>query len=371
MKKIKVLHIVKSLGRGGAETLLLETLKQHNREHFQFYYIYFLPWKNQLVNELEMQDGIVVNINASNNFQILLSCIKLNKFIKKHRIEIVHSHLPWAGIVSRIACKFSKVKLIYSEHNIQERYHLFTKWMNKITYKWQHTVIAVSKSVEDSIHKNIAKDINTIVILNGVDTSKFEKSNEQKTNLKKELGINPDEIVIGNVCVFRSQKRLKIWVDIFEKINIEYPNTKGVLVGAGILFEEIKNYIYEKKLQDKIILTGLKTNSSFYFNVIDIFLLTSEFEGLPIALLEAMSTSCVPIVTNAGGVKEVIQNHKNGLIVDVDKPYEMIDKLRLVINDKSLRDKYSNNARQTVINNFSIKNTTEQLEDLYFNILEN
>lgn len=272
MQKTKVLHIIKSLGRGGAETLLLETLKYHNKNQFEFYYIYFLPWKNELVKELEQQGAFVVNIPAKNNFQILLSFLKINQFIKQKKIQLVHCHLPWAGIVGRIALLFNKkVKLLYTEHNIQERYHSVTKILNKLTFKWQDKVVAVSKSVQDSIHKNISPHIKSQIILNGVDTSKFMRNNEIASSLKDELNIDESKIIIGNVCVFRSQKRLKDWVDIFERVNLSHPSTIGLLVGAGVLYEEIYGHITSKNLQHKIILAGLQTNPVKYFNIIDIF----------------------------------------------------------------------------------------------------
>lgn len=369
MKKIRVLHIIKSLGRGGAETLLLETIKNHDKTKFKFYCIFFLPWKNELVKELEEQGAIVVNIAAKNNFQIVLSFLKINKFINKNKIQLVHCHLPWAGLVGRISLLFNKkIKLLYTEHNIQERYHKITKILNKHTFKWQDIVIAVSKSVQESICQNISNKINIQIILNGVDTNKFIRKFTDSVQLKNELNIPSDKIVIGNICVFRSQKRLKTWVDIFEEVNKKHPNTVGILVGAGILFEEIKQYVTEKKLTDKIIFTGLQTNAAKYFSIIDIFLLTSEFEGLPIALLEAMSMNCVPVTTNAGGVKEVIQHGINGLITDVSTPNNLINFINEVVENNELKNKISEEARLTVEHNFSVVNTTKKIENLYLSL---
>jgi L-malate glycosyltransferase len=370
MTKIKVLHIVKSLGRGGAETLLLETLKHHNKNQFQFYYIYFLPWKNELVGSLKTEGAIIFNVSAKSNIAILLSVFKIKKFIKQNNIQIVHCHLPWAGISTRIALKFNKkIKLIYTEHNIQERYHWITKLLNKITYNWQHKVIAVSQSVKNSICKNIGKSIDVQVILNGVDTNRFKRNINDAIELKNELHISIDKIVIGNICVFRSQKRLKVWVDIFEEINRRNQNYIGILVGGGILYEEIKQYIKDKNLTDKIILTGLQINTVKYFNIIDIFLLTSEFEGLPIALLEAMSMGCVPITTNAGGVNEVIQQKINGLMTEVSSPNKLIDFANELIDQSKLRNSISIEARKTVEQKFSVVITTKKIEDLYISLV--
>ncbi len=369
MAKIKVLHIVKSLDRGGAEILLLETLKLHNKEGFEFFYIYFLSWKNKLAKEIIEQGGTVINLSSKNNIQILFQIFKVKKFIKNTKIQIIHCHLPWTGIVGRIIGKISKIPVIYSEHNKQERYHFVTRFLNKITYNWQNLAIAVSEDVKNSINKNINPKSKVEVIYNGVNTDSFNRNVDRKMQLRKDLKIGDSTIILGNICVFRKQKRLDKWVDLFEKVNKRYPDSIGLLVGAGILFEEVKSYIKDKNLEDKILLVGLQTDVKQYLNIIDIFISTSEFEGLPIALLEAMSMQCAVAVTNAGGVKEVIDNSINGFTVDIGR-IDLLEALvvKLVV-DKDLRKLIGANARHTVVESFSVKTTTKQIEDCYNKIL--
>jgi glycosyltransferase involved in cell wall biosynthesis len=369
MSKIKVLHIVKSLGRGGAEILLLETLKQHDKNQFEFYYIYFLPWKNQLVNELEINGANVFNFKSKNNFQIILRTISIIKFSKKNDIKIIHCHLPWAGIVGRLVGQITKIPVVYSEHNKQERYHPLTKLINKFTYNWQQLVLAVSKDVELSIQKNIHPTVNVKVVFNGVDTDYFIQNIEERKKLRTALNIDENTILVGNVCVFRKQKRLQIWVDVFEKVNQKHSNTYGILIGAGILFDEIRAYIEKKKLKDKILLLGLQTNVKKYLNIMDVFVSTSEFEGLPIALLEAMSMQCSVAVTNAGGVKEVIENGKNGFCVSVESAKNLVNPISQLIEDVELRKIISNNARQLIVNKFSVSETTKQIEQYYYELI--
>src|SRR5689334_22524615 len=99
---VQVLHIIKSLGRGGAEILLPETLRQHNKEKFNFHYIYFLPWKNQVVGEIEREGGKVVCIPAKNNAAILFTVRRIADYVRKNNIKLIHCHLPWAGMAGRL-----------------------------------------------------------------------------------------------------------------------------------------------------------------------------------------------------------------------------------------------------------------------------
>ena len=369
MPKTKVLHIVKSLDRGGAEILLLETLKLHNKEEFDFFYIYFLSWKNKLVKEINEQGGTVVNLTSKNNIQILFQILRLIKFIKNNKIQIIHCHLPWTGIVSRVVGKISNIPVIYSEHNKQERYHFITRFLNKITYNWHNLAIAVSEDVKNSINKNIHPKSKVEVVYNGVNTDSFNRDVYTKMKVRRDLNIGDTTIILGNICVFRKQKRLDKWVDLFEKVNKQSPDSIGLLVGAGILFDEIKSYIKDKNLEHKILLVGLQTNVKQYLNIIDRFVSTSEFEGLPIALLEAMSMQCAVAVTNAGGVKEVINNSINGFMVDIDRIDLLEESVIKLTVDQELRMLMGTNARNTVEERFSIKTTTKQIEDCYNKIL--
>ena len=130
--KLKVLHIIKSLGRGGAEMLLPETLALHDQENFEFHYIYFLPWKDQMVSAIESQSGKVSCFKATNNLKILAKRNEVIAYVKRHQIDLIHCHLPWAGFLGRLVFRKTRVPTIYTEHNKQERYHKVTKVLIKL-----------------------------------------------------------------------------------------------------------------------------------------------------------------------------------------------------------------------------------------------
>ena len=173
---MKILHVIKSLGRGGAEMLLPETIRLHNKEQFQFHVIYFLPWKDQMVKDLEDAGATVKCFAATNNVKILLQAKKVAHYVKEQKIDLIHCHLPWAGFLGRIVHRITGVPVIYTEHNKQERYHKLTKWINRFTFNWQSAAIAVSGEVAESIQKNIAPKIPVHTILNGVNTDKLKRS---------------------------------------------------------------------------------------------------------------------------------------------------------------------------------------------------
>lgn len=363
MHKIKILHIIKSLGRGGAEMLLPETLKIHNKEKFEFHYIYFLPWKNQLVEDLKEAGGMVSCFEAKDNIRLMLQYKRIIAYCKDHKISIIHCHLPWAGFVGRLVYKKTGIPVLYTEHNMQERYHVATKSINKFSFNSQSLAFGVSNDVTNSIKKNINPNIPVKTLLNGVNTDSFVKQNSSL--IKKELGIPESAIVIGNVAVFRFQKRLVEWLQVINELRQKNDNVYGIIVGAGPLEDEIKTEWKRLNLEGIVFLAGLQTNVNPYFEVMDIFMMSSSFEGLPIALLEAMSMECAAVCTDAGGIKEVIRNNVDGLVCEADNWGKLSQLCQDLIDKPNELNTYKIAARERVVNAFSLKRMVDELEWYY------
>ncbi len=367
---IKVLHIIKSLGRGGAEMLLQETLLHHDKTRFEFHYIYFLPWKNQMVEGITKRGGIVQNFPAKNNVVIMMQAFKIVRYIKKHNIKLVHCHLPWAGFVGRLVHMLCKVPVVYTEHNKQERYHFITKTINRLTFNRQTAAVAVSADVATSIREHIHPRIPVHTILNGVAVESFRRNVEEGKVLKQKLGIPEDAVVIGTIAVFRFQKRLKEWITVFKKLHSEHPNVRGIIVGDGILKEEIMQHLRDSGVEPFISMPGLQTEVKPWFSAMDIFMMSSVFEGLPIALLESMSMECAVVSTDAGGVKEVIRNGEDGFLVPVEAWEELHEPISRLVTNRSLMQEYGTRARTRINEAFSLKVMVDQTEDLYHSILK-
>lgn len=368
---VEVLHVIKSLGRGGAETLLAQTLRSHNRENFNFHYLFFLPWKDQMVQEIIGAGGLVTCMPAGSNIGIFLKIKSIIKYIRENRIRIIHCHLPVAGIVGRVAGMVTKVPVIYTEHNKWERYHKITFWLNKLSFSKQHKVIAVSGEVQRSIQLHYRGALPEIkVIANGVDTRKFNRLNDCSRDIRKELNIATTSTVIGIACVFRSQKRLTDWLEIAAAIHRLHPQAVFIVVGDGVMREEIFKKAKMLNTEGYVHFVGLQTEVRPYLQAMDIFMMTSEFEGLPIALLEAMSMECVPACTRAGGIAEVVQDNVNGILVPVNDPMQLVARINDCLNKAGQLDKLRSEARNTIKRSFGMRRMVSEIEDIYHTTLE-
>jgi glycosyltransferase involved in cell wall biosynthesis len=273
--------------------------------------------------------------------------------------------LPWAGFLGRLVFAKTKIPVVYTEHNMQERYHIATKKINQFTFNSQSLALAVSEDVTNSIKKNINPKIPVRTLLNGANTDAFRRDVAAGIAIKQEFEIPEDALVVGNVAVFRFQKRLIEWLQVFKEIEIKNPNVYGIIVGAGPLEEEIKAELIKLELEKKVFFPGLKTDVKPYFSAMDIFMMSSSFEGLPIALLEAMSMECAIVSTDAGGIKEVIRDKQDGLTCRVEEWKKLSDLCQILIEDPEKLKDFKKTARERAVNSFSLKRMVDSLEEIY------
>ncbi|WP_276373568.1 glycosyltransferase [Chryseolinea sp. H1M3-3] len=362
----KVLHIIKSLGRGGAEMLLPETLRLHDKNKFEFHYVYFLPWKNQMVDSLIAQGGRVTCIAANNNISLILKVRKVLKYVREHKIQIIHAHLPWAGIVSRLVARYTDVPVIYTEHNKQERYHILTRITNLATLNWLSRIIAVSADVAESIvrHKrNLTSPIQ--VIVNGVNTRRFTPQTGDRNEIRNVLQIPVDAPVIGTIAVFRFQKRLDVWLDIASTILASIPEAHFIIVGDGPLKPILMEKRQQLGIEKKVHFVGLQTEVRPFLATFDLYMMSSIFEGLPVALLEAMASGCPVISTDAGGVKEVIRHEIDGLLCSTDEPQKLSQMAISLLRSADRKAYFASQSRKRVVEFFSMEKMVNELENLY------
>lgn len=385
--KIKILHLIKSLGRGGAEKLIPETALVHDQNRFEFHCLYFFHQEQNIVDELQAA-GIQVHLIPSGNLGLFFQVQKVRKFIQDQKFDLIHAHLPWAGILARFVGRKLSIPIVYTEHNTWDRYNRVSFWGNRITFKSQDVAVAVSNEVALSMQLNSIWDpyrrggrLRVCVVQNGVNTdtfSRLENGHGQDSRewtvgviskLREGLGIPVKSPVIGKVAVFRSQKRLWLWVELAIRILKKFPHVHFLLVGDGEWRIRIEEQIRESGFQDNFHLVGVQKEVVPYLNLMDIYLSTSEFEGLPIAMLEAMACEVPVVATRAGGIGEVIQHGKQGFLTEVDEWKKLEGYLVQLIEDERLHIDMAKNARVQVVENFSMKRMVAQLEDIYHQVL--
>jgi len=294
--------------------------------------------------------------------------LKFYRFIKLNKIELIHSHGKGAGIYSRPLSLFTGRKCIHTFHGLhiddynglsRFLYILLEKFLSFMTDK----IIAVSKGEKELLIKNkIVQENKTITIENGIDIP----IKNHYLFLEQSV-IKDKKIKIIAVNRFNYQKNPELLIEIAVELKkiLKEKNFIIEVLGNGDSFEEIKNLLKIKKLDNIIKLSGVKENPREYYKDALCFLSTSRWEGMPLAPLEAMSEGLPVIATDVVGNRDVIKHNETGLLYKINSP----EKAALYINNLTvegpLRKRLSNSAYNEVKTKYNITLSVNKTVELY------
>jgi len=369
MSEYRVFHLIKGLGRGGAEKLLIDGLKCRDQE-FTYGYGYFLPWKDALVHDLKELGAEVVCFHKRTPAGIMLSYREIARFFQSWKPDLLHCHLPLAGIAGRLAARKSQLPVVYTEHNLFERYHPMTRFANLWTWSWQDHVVAVSGEVADSIRVHTNSQTPVRVIRNGILVESMLPSPEGRNAVRKKFNIPDDAPVIGTVSALRAGKNLLDWIRAAKLIVENHPDAHFLIVGDGPVRESLISEVAACGVQNRVHFAGLQQNVIPFYSAMDVFLSSSTFEGLPLALLEAMAMKLPVVATAVGGVPEVVMEGSSGFLVAPKHPELLADAVNQLLRHPELRTAFGTCGRSIVVERFSIQRMTQELEHLYSEIIE-
>lgn len=309
-RRPSILILVKGLGIGGAETLISDSASLWDRESFEYRVAYLLPWKNQLVPELEGKGVSVVCLEWHGPPGLGLLG-RLRRLSRDWQPDIVHSHLPAAAIWARTA--LWRPKHIYTEHNVVDSYRQPTRSLNRATYSRNDAVIAVSEAVARSIHGYPGPE--PIVVPNGVAVS---VPMEEVRRVRAELGIEPEIPLVVHVGNIRPHKGHGTLIAATALLQHSVPDALVVSIGGekyrGDL-ERVREQARAAGLGDQMRFLGRRRDARSFIAASDIVVNPSDVEGLPVALLEALALERPVVATEVGGVPSVVQHMRTGLLV--------------------------------------------------------
>lgn len=350
--------------------LLVDGPPLSDPSRFEYRFGYFLPWKNALVPEIAANFGDVTCFEASNPGAILARTFDVARCLKLWDADLLHCHLPLASIVGRFAGALARVPVVTTEHNLYERYHPATRTASLALWRLQRHVIAVSNEVAASVKHHAGDRVPVRVIRNGVTLSRFRRDNHDAARVRASLGIAVDAPVVGTVAVFRVQKRLDSWLAAARRIRNRHPKVEFLIVGDGPLKKDVEGWVASHGLADCVKLTGLLEDVRPVLSAMDVYMMSSDFEGLPIALLEAMAMELVPVATGVGGIPEVLGPGSGGGVVpkgDIDALARAVETLlELPRSERRVRGEA---ARRRVAEGFSSDRMMREIEEVYREVL--
>lgn len=366
MAKKTIVHIAQSAG-GVAEYLYM-FLKNFKDDNYENIIIVSQDYKEQLERFKPYTSNIYIvpmvrEIEAKNDIK---SITKVGKILKQIKPDIVYLHSSKAGAIGRIALAFNfKTKILYNAHGwyfnaqISDKKRKIFALIEKILAIKTYKIINISKSeYESALKYKIASEKKMCIIENGIDFTKFENNDKYREKTRKKYHIENNEIVIGVVGRLTEQKDPMTMIKAFQLVHKENKNTKLMYVGSGELEENVKQYAKEKNILDKVIITGWVDNVEQYIPAFDIAVLPSKWEGFGLVLIEYMACDKPIIATNVGGISDIIENRKNGILIDRGNNKQLTNAVEEFFEDEKLR-KNTINFNKEYRKKYNITNVIE------------
>ena len=359
----RILVLIKGLGIGGAEKLISDGARFWDRERFRYQVAYALPWKNQLVDELE-EAGVEVHLLGGQRGLTPALVPRLRRLIRDRDIDLVHAHLPTMGILARLA---SPVPVVYTEHNMVDSYRPTTRILNRLTYGRNRAVIAVSEAVAGSVASWPGPP--PLVIPNGV---ACRVSEEETRTARSELGLSLDEPLVVHVGNIRPGKGHDILVDATAELVRTHPEVTVVSIGGekhpGDL-ERIRNLAAAAGVGERLRFLGRRADALAFVGAADVFVNPSTVEGLPVAVLEAMALGRPVVAAAAGGVPGIVKDGETGLLIPPGDPAALAEGLRRVLDEPSQAQRLAKAAQVMVETEYGLEPMVRATEEVYRRVL--
>lgn len=355
---IRVLILIKGLGLGGAESLVVDSARCWNRDRFEYRVAYLLPWKDQLVPKLRNQ-GISVSDLGWNSPRSVLALRRFRHVVDKWKPDVVHSHLPVAGVIARLS---TRTRHVYTEHNLVDFYKPITRFANRATYGLNDAVIAVSEAVAASTAKYPGPTPE--VIPNGISSPIIDR---EPAAIREELGLAPATPLLVHVGNIRPHKGQANLIRAAQKLTSRVPEFMVVLIGSEKSSGDIARLealASELGVADRIRLLGQRNDATSFMAAADVVVNPADVEGLPLSILEAMALERPVVATAVGGVPTVIRNRVTGLLVEPGDPIGLAEALAEALTSEYATD-WGHAAGALVKQNHSIDEMVRRYESVY------
>ncbi|MFH1395570.1 MAG: glycosyltransferase family 4 protein [Candidatus Omnitrophota bacterium] len=297
------------------------------------------------------------------SFKMLKAVPVLVKLIRKEKIDIIHAQTRVTQVLAWIISKITRVIFLSTCHGFFKS----RRFSRRILPCWGDKIIAISASVKEHLSKDFLVSENRIeLIRNGIDVSRFEKINsDKKHDFIRTCNWPENTLIIGSVGRLSSVKGFNYLIEAFRIANLKDKRLKLLIVGEGRQEPVLKEQIKAAGLAGEAVFVSGRDSLDYYLSVIDIFCLMSISEGLGLSLMEAMAAGKSCIASRVGGLAELIDDGKDGILVESKNAEQLSAAISCLANDNDLRELLSKNARQKAAENFSIEDNVSRTIEVY------
>ena len=385
-KKVKLFFVINSLGRGGAEGIVLNLAKNLDKNKFAVTIVYFVNKKITANHDIDSLPGVQLKPILVEKILSWSTFFSLLNYFKKVKPDILHCHLPVSVILGVIAGKLAGVKkIIVHEHNTYNFYSFKIRACLKILRPLVDLSICYSESVQKEIFDriNVLDDVpkslkfGDCTIHNGIDEDTIfsQVSSIDKSVERNALGLKSDDLVVISVSRLLDWKGQDILIKAFESVVKKIPSAKLLIVGRGEKEGDLKKLSSQLGLEKNIIFLGERQDIVRLLAVSDIFSFVLKYppnfssEAIGVSALEAMAAGLPIILAKYPSIPDFMVDQQNVLLVDPNNDEALSRAIISLAVDQDLRNKLKNGSRHIVQEHYSLHRIIRIYEYIYLNIL--
>jgi len=377
---IRVCHIANLItGRAdGVYTHIKMILRNYDKTKFE----HCLVFQGGEKIERELKEmGIKVFISSSLDKKISLKAFSdIKKIIKDNNIDIIHAHLNKPYIIAGLLNIFLKKKFIYNYNGIFLKDNPYYNSIENIIYKGCHLLIyLLGKTDAALVPSERSKQLlmnetglfpEPIVYYNGFDMDYMNKGNIQDEEIRKIiLKAKAEGFIIAVVSRLDIQKRIDRALDLFKQLVAKKNNLFLLIFGDGNLKEELIKRSRLNGLDSRVIFFDFVNNLTVYYCYFDILLFTSDWEGMPLSMWEAMANKIPVVAPDVGGFKEILIANNCGKVYSPGNIGNAEEELIKLIENKQLRDELGRNGFEVIKEKYNSEKFISTIEDIYKNLI--
>ncbi|OGV49499.1 MAG: hypothetical protein A2X49_00975 [Lentisphaerae bacterium GWF2_52_8] len=330
-------------------------------------YVICLFGRGPIADELEAK-GIKIYFFNFKIYNLPIKFLQLLFFLKKHKIDIVHTNLHLSHIIGQSAAMFAGTRKIIHMHSLEKAPRGLIGWWKSFLVQKADMVIPVSQASLKAFQKAYPLYKNQVkVIYNGVDIAEIRKRCKESKYHRAEFGVEENAFLIISVANLKWEKGLIYLIAGAQRLP---PSIHFLIVGDGPQKTMLKEEIEKAKLSERFHFLGQRRDIPELLSLANAFVLPSVVEGFGISLLEALAVGLPSIASNVGGIPEMFSGQELALLVPPANPEKLADAISMVHSDAELRKKLSENSEQSV-KNFDIHLISKQYYDVYMELIEN
>jgi glycosyltransferase involved in cell wall biosynthesis len=363
---IRALHVVAGFGAGGAERVAASLLRTFDREQFDVGAISLRGPFGTDTEQTLAQDGIPVWYMGKERGFDPLVLARVARTMEHFRPQVVHTHTYALLYASPYILSRRIPAMVHTVHNLAERE--IDSWAGHLVRRiafWRGVLpVAIAREVADSVRRVYGID-EFPLIPNGIPVDTYRGSSIDRERWRNKEGFAPTDVLFVCVAGLRSQKNPALLLEAFYRGPASDPRAHLLFVGRGALKSELERQIGASGLQERVHLLGLRADIPEILNGTDVFVLSSDYEGNPLSVMEAMAAGKPMICTAVGGVPELVEDGECGLLVPQRSEKALADAMRYMLESPEARESMGKASARRAVERFDLRVMTEAYENLY------